>query len=169
MADTVTVATTTNTVTVTAASGSTVTTSNPAAQTININSDSLAGFNSDALTEGTTNRYYTTARSRSSYPGHVLGTAAAGPTTYYIEPSSPVTRTIVAIYTSCDTGTGTAVFKNGANTIASIAVSAGDTTTSGGSLSNTSLSPDGVLSLALTSTSSGGHLVNFRFGVEYTQ
>ena len=164
MSDTVTISTTSNTVTITAASGTTVTTSNPADQTISINSDSLSGFTSDALTEGVSNRYFTVARSRNSYRDHIPGSLPGGET-YFVEPSSPNTRNIVAIFVKCSSGSGTAVFKNGSNTIASISITTSGSTTSGASLSNTVLSPDGELTLETATLS----CTDFRYGIEYTE
>lgn len=165
MADTVTVSTTAQTVTIAAAGGTTVTASNPAEQTININDSSLQGFTSDALGEGVTNRYFTVARSRDSYRGHIPG-ALPNSETYFVEPSSPNTRNIIAIFVKCSAGSGTAVFKNGSNTILSRPITTSGSTTTGISLSNTVLAPDGELTIETAVPSSCD---DFRYSIEYTE
>ena len=68
MADIANITTTTNTVTITTPAGNTTTVSAVANETINVATDSLSAFNTDALVEGSTNLYHTTSRASAAAP-----------------------------------------------------------------------------------------------------
>lgn len=68
MADTANITTTTNTVTVTNPAGTSTTVTAVANETVNVATQSLSAFNTDALTEGSTNLYHTTSRASAAAP-----------------------------------------------------------------------------------------------------
>jgi hypothetical protein len=96
-----------------------------------------------------------------SYVGEI---AAAANQTYTIDRYVAVGRTITDIRIQSTAGTCSAAVKNGANTVGTVSVSS----TSGGSspsLSNTTVSQNGAITLEISSNSSA---VNVSFSIRYT-
>jgi hypothetical protein len=96
-----------------------------------------------------------------SYVGEI---AAAANQTYTIDRYVAVGRTITDIRIQSTAGTCSAAVKNGANTVGTVSVSS----TSGGSspsLSNTTVSQNGAITLEISSNSSA---VNVSFAIRYT-